>query len=233
MKQIIGLNRSVIVACDVTLEKYEEILKETAAIPKIGAYKIGFGLGLSHGLPKIVELTRQYTEKPIIYDHQKAGTDIPDTGRDFARACSNAKVDAIILFPQAGPKTEEAWIKAAQESGLGVIVGGLMTHQGFTDADGGWIRRDKVLDIYRNAAEMGVRDFVVPGNKPGAILEIKTMLETAGVQPTFYAPGFVAQGGEISQAASVAGENWHAIVGRGIYAQGNLYEAAINHSKLI
>ncbi|MFC1629794.1 hypothetical protein ACFL11_01030 [Patescibacteria group bacterium] len=33
---------------------------------------------------------------------------------------------------------------------------------------------------------------------------------------TFFAPGFVAQGGDISETGEAAGSSWHAIVGRAI-----------------
>ncbi|MCK4247944.1 MAG: orotidine 5-phosphate decarboxylase, partial [Methanomicrobia archaeon] len=126
--RIIKRDRSVIPACDVPLELYERIVRETADIEGIGGYKVGFFLGLDYGLPKIVEIARKYTDKPVIYDHQKAGTDIPDMGGKFAKICKKAGVDAVILFPQSGPETEKAWIEAAKEEGLGIIVGGLMTH---------------------------------------------------------------------------------------------------------
>ena len=64
---------------------------------------------------------------------------------------------------------------------------------------------------------MKVTDFVVPGNNLEMIKKIRDGLEASGVQPVFYAPGFVEQGGSISEAARVAGDRWHAIVGRGIY----------------
>lgn len=101
-QKIIERYRSVIPACDVpTLEEFEEIVKETADVEGIGGYKVGLELGLSYGLGRVVEVARKYTAKPIIYDHQKAGTDIPDTGKNFAEVCKRAGVDAVILFPQA------------------------------------------------------------------------------------------------------------------------------------
>ncbi|MBU1922628.1 orotidine 5-phosphate decarboxylase, partial [Patescibacteria group bacterium] len=108
MGKIIRTDRSLVPACDVSLELYERIVRETADVAGVGAYKVGFQLGLAHGLPRIVELARQYTDKPIIYDHQKAATDIPDTGVNFAETLSASGVDAVIFFPQAGPATEEA-----------------------------------------------------------------------------------------------------------------------------
>lgn len=231
MEKIIKQEKSVIIACDVSLELYEKIVKETKDIEGIGGYKIGFMLGLNYGLPKIVELTRKWTEKPIIYDHQKAGTDLPHTGKGFARVCKKAGIDAVIFFPQAGPETEKAWIEAAKEEGLGVIVGGSMTHPKYKRSEGGYIADEAVLEIYLLAAELGVNDFVVPGNKPEEIKIIKELLEKRGLKnPVFYAPGFIAQGGEISEATKIAGNNWHAIVGRGIYQAEDIKSAALEYT---
>lgn len=217
MGKIIKINKSIIPACDVSIELYEKIVKETANIEKIGGYKIGFYLGLAYGLPKIVEIIRKYTDKPIIYDHQKAGTDIPDTGEKFAKVCKKAGIDAIILFPQAGPETEKAWIEAAKAEGLGVIVGGLMTHPKYKRSEGGFLADNAIFEIYTIAADLGITDFVIPGNKPEDIKKIKKILEEKKVVSTFYSPGFIAQGGEINEAAKIAGNYWHAIIGRGIY----------------
>ncbi|HLD00350.1 MAG TPA: orotidine 5'-phosphate decarboxylase / HUMPS family protein [Candidatus Nanoarchaeia archaeon] len=222
--------RSIIPACDVPLDLYEKIVRDTADIEGVGAYKIGFELGLGYGLPRIVELTRKYNKKPIIYDHQKAGTDIPDTGKNFARTMKNAGVDAVIFFPQSGPETEKAWIEAAFEQDLGVIIGGLMTHPKYVRSEGGYLADEAIMEMYLNAAELGVSDFVVPGNRPEDIRKIKKTLEQRGVSPTFYAPGFVAQGGSISEAAKVAGNSWHAIVGRGIYTAEDIRKAALEHT---
>ena len=227
MGKIIQRERSIIPACDVPLEVYKEIVKETGKIDGIGGYKVGFFLGLDYGLPRIVETARRYTDKPLIYDHQKAGTDIPDMGKKFIDVCKKAGVDAVILFPQSGPETEKAWIESALEKDLGVIVGGLMTHPKYVRSEGGYLADEAVMEMYLNAAGLGVTDFVVPGNKPDDIRRIRETLEERGILPTFYAPGFVAQGGEISDAAKVAGNSWHAIVGRGIYEAKDKKQAAL------
>jgi orotidine-5'-phosphate decarboxylase len=227
MGKIIQKERSIIPACDVTLDVYEEIIREVADVDGIGAYKVGFFLGLKYGLPEIVEVTRKYTDKPILYDHQKAGTDIPDMGKKFMDVCKKAGVNAVILFPQSGPETEKAWIEAALEKDLGVIVGGSMTHPKYVRSEGGYLADEAIMEMYLNAADLGVTDFVVPGNRPEDIRRIRETLEQKGISPTFYAPGFVAQGGEISDAARVAGNSWHAIVGRGIYKAENKKQAAL------
>jgi len=232
-QRIIKMDRSVIPACDVTtLEEFENLIKATRDIEKIGGYKIGF-LALSYGLEKVVRKAREYTDKPIIYDHQKAGTDIPDTGKNFAKLCKKAGVDAVIFFPQAGPETERAWIYHALDNNLGVIVGGIMTHPAYTVSEGGFITDEGALEIYKIAAESGINHFVVPGNKPDVIKIIRDTVEDVGISPIFFAPGFVTQGGRIEKAAEVAGERWHAIVGRGIYATEDPRKAAIEYTSQI
>jgi orotate phosphoribosyltransferase len=171
--------------------------------------------------------------KLVIYDQQKAGNDIPDMGANFARAVAKAGVTAVILFPFTGPKTEEEWIKACQGEGLNVIVGGHMTHPRFLESQGGSIADSAPAKIYRQAAEMGVTDFVVPGNQANLVAKYRKLLEGILGENgfTLYAPGFVAQGGEVSSTGRVAGRNWHAIVGRGIYAAEDPKQAAVDLTK--
>ncbi len=224
MKSIIALKKSIIPSCDVdTLDKLRRIIKETFQIEGIGGYKIGFEICLLYGMPKVVEEIRHFTALPIIYDHQKAGTDIPEMGKRFVQTCKS--VDAIILFPQAGPTTERAWIRAARDEGLGVIVGGEMTHHGYLFSEGGFLRTEAPFEMYRIAAEEGVCDFVVPGNKPEKISLYKNVIMQCGVQqPVFYSPGFISQGGLVKDAVIAAGENYHPIVGRAIYDAKNIAE---------
>ncbi len=226
MKSIIGVSRSIVPACDFdSIEVFERLVRETSDLSKVGAYKIGFELGLKFGLSKVVNVCRKYSDKPIIYDHQKAGTDVPFTGERFAKVCVDSGVDAVILFPQAGPETEKSWISACLNAGLGVIVGGEMTHPAYLASDGGFLLDDAPIRMYDIAIELGVSDFVVPGNKPEKILKYKEFFEERGVRPVLYSPGLVAQGGELTESGKVAGDYWHAIVGRGIYAASNIRKA--------
>ncbi len=231
---IMERDRSVIPACDIpTIEEFEELVKQTADIEGIGGYKIGFELGLGYGLPRVVETARKHTKKPLIYDHQKAATDIPPTGKNFARVMKNSGIDAVIFFPQAGPETERAWIFHALDNELKVIVGGRMTHPAYAVSEGGFITDEGALEMYRIAARIGVNDFVVPGNKPEVIKQIREIVEAEGSRPVFYAPGFIAQGGSLSDAAQVAGERFHGIVGRGIYEAKDMRQAALEHTSQI
>ncbi len=105
-----------------------------------------------------------------------------------------------------------------------------MTHPAYAVSEGGFITDDGAMEMYRIGARAGIRDFVVPGNKPETIQQIKDVVEAEGVKPIFYAPGFIAQGGSISDAAKIAGERFHGIVGRGLYAAKDIRAAAVEHT---
>lgn len=225
MSSIISIPRSIIPAIDTDdILLFEKIVKETCDFKEVGAYKLGATIGLKYGLNQIVKIARQLCNKPLIYDHQKAGTDIPDTGKAFTKMLKDCGMDALIIFPLTGPASQVAWIKAAQEVELPIIAGGLMTHEKFLSSEGGYID-DKVIEkMYSLSATNGIRDFVVPGNKPDSIKKIRESISSVinSENMTFYSPGFVTQGGKITDAAIAAGNNWHAIVGRAIYEAPNI-----------
>lgn len=222
MEKLIEQKKSVIPACDVaTLWKLEEIARATGDLPGIGAFKVGLELAIPFGLKRVVEIIQEHSSRPVIYDHQKGGTDIPDLGPKFAKAVKSSGADAVILFPFGGAATEREWIKACHGEDLVVLVGGHMTQSEFLESEGGFIANPGPEAIYTIAAENGVTNFVVPGNKAEFFLRYRQLLERLlGVGNfTLYAPGFISQGGDISETGKVAGENWHAIVGGAIYNQ--------------
>lgn len=217
-ERLITRDRSVIVAADVEPEKLTELVKYTCVVEGVGGYKLGFEIGLN-GLPDWVNKIREQTSLPIIYDHQKAGTDIPQTADNFARVCKRSGVDAAILFPLAGPETQGSFTKALQDRGVQVLIGLHMTHPKFLASEGGYIADDAPVRAFELATDMGVKDFVVPGNKPEYVAKYRELLEII-LGPdnfTLYSPGFLTQGGELSEMAKVAGNRWHAIVGSSIY----------------
>lgn len=225
MESLINRKKSIIPSCDFSdLETLHKLVDATKDIDGVGAYKIGFELVIPHGMRKVVEEIKKLSDKPIIYDHQKAATDIPDMGKKFVAACEG--IDAIILFPQAGPITEKAWIQAVLDAGKTCIVGGEMTHKAYLLKDGGFIDDNAPARMYGIAAEMGIKDYVMPGNKPVRLKQYREFLQSKGVTPTIYSPGLVAQGGKIEESTKAAGESWHAIVGRGIYQAQDMKKAA-------
>ncbi|MGH2680350.1 MAG: hypothetical protein ACRDG8_07690 [Actinomycetota bacterium] len=141
---------------------------------------------------------RRHTDKPLIYDHEKAGTDIPNTAEGFKSILADAGVDAIILFPFAGPVTQTAWTRAAAERGLGVVIGAHVSRLDFLSEDGGYVPLASVEPIYRLASDSGVTDFMVPGNDREAMIRIRSIVAEGADDVVFYAPGFISQGGRIS-----------------------------------
>lgn len=238
--KIIPLERSVVLACDFDVNTFIEVLEATWNLNGIGGYKIGPALTGRPGYDNIVKIAREYTDKPLIFDGQKWGTDVPDTAPSILTPLKESGVDAVILFPLAGPATEYGWIKTAQDLGLGVLVGGEMTHPrylygdisegkkinysklfeklGISPEETGFIRTGAPSVIYYIAAKMGVNNFVVPGNKPERVTHYKNLIRNIGVtDDTYWAPGLITQGGNFSEGAEAAGERFHGIVGRGIY----------------
>jgi orotidine-5'-phosphate decarboxylase len=228
-------NYGVIPACDVeTLEEFKALVDATADVEGVVAYKIGCILGLTYGLPELVKAAKQYSDLPIIFDHQKAGTDIPQLGDKFAEVCKVAGVDGVILFPQAGPETEMAFIKAVMDRGLIAIIGGEMTHAGYLAKDGGFIRDDAPQNMYEVGAKAGVEHFVVPGNKQEIIEKYVSYLSTVIEFPKFLMPGIGRQGGDIATAfAGTGGQSAYAIIGSGIYQQKDMKTAAQKFGEIV
>lgn len=186
----------IIPALDTTsLESASALARRVAHLDSIYGFKVGFSLGLTHGLPQVVSQLRVFTDKPIIYDHQKAATDIPDTGKLFAGTLAEAGVTEAILFPQSGPATLEAWTRALQDNGLKTIVGGVMTHPKYLQSEGGFILDEGVTRMYKTALDAGVTSFVVPLTKPDITRRI---YDDTGMssEHEFYSPGFGKQGGD-------------------------------------
>ncbi len=204
----------LIPAMDVTsLSEARRIAAAVGEHPFVHGFKLGFSLGLGFGLPAAVAAIREHSSKPIIYDHQKAATDIPATGALFARVMAQAGIDEVILFPQAGPETLRAWVAALHDQGRKVIVGGAMTHPAYLAAEGGFLQDDAPARMYGVAAQAGVRAFVVPLTKPEVAL---ASMRAAGIgaESEFYSPGYGKQGGDPSRFDFI--QRHHIIVGRSL-----------------
>lgn len=227
MTFLVDRPRSIIPALDCDIAKAVEICRSLRDVEAVAAVKIGSWKGaLWDGLVNWSEsLYRAFGHSPqrvkFIYDHQKGATDIPDL--EDAMALFHGEVEAVILFPFGGRETQRRWTDALLAAQVTPIVGGHMTQPGFLYSDGGYIHDDAPERIYRLAVYQGVRDFVVPGNRPELVQSYKAVIEDelsrqgcAGEEFALYAPGFVKQGGVISDTGKVAGSRWHAIVGRDI-----------------
>jgi hypothetical protein len=102
-----------------------------------------------------------------------------------------------------------------------VLTGLAMTHEEFFASERGYIADDAPIRAFLRAIELGVRDFVIPGTvrRKEVAAQLKALLDDRLGEGNYSlsAPGFVSQGGEISEMGQMAGPIWYAIVGSGIY----------------
>jgi len=216
--------RGIVPSCDVpTLNELSSLVEETAALKCIVGYKIGMILALRYGLPSVAEVIRRWTDKPIIYDHQKFGGDIPDiVSGDVLAGLAEAGVTAAIIFPHGGIETLRAAVQGCVREDLVPVVGGQMTHAGYVVREGGYIADDAPERMYLDAAHTGaVRYFVVPGTKPEWLGAYSSLVASVVAKPGFLLPGIgKGQGGDIVEAFRILEPyDSYAIVGRGIYAE--------------
>jgi orotidine-5'-phosphate decarboxylase len=219
-QRIIPVKKSVIVAADVeNLYDLVKLTRSVGGLSGIGGIKIGMTTMIPDGVERAVNAIRENINTEIIFDYQKGGNDIPDMGAKFAKQLKKAGIDAAIIFPFAGPATQTEWTKALIGEGLPVLTGGIMTHKQFLVSEGGYIADDAPERIYRLACRLGVRHFVVPGNKIEWVKKIRAILVEELGEGNFvlYAPGFITQTGDINECGQAAGDEWHAIVGSAIY----------------
>ena len=211
-----GKQYGIIPALDVLdLDAALRLVCRVAGRPSVYGFKLGFSLGLGHGLPEVVRRIREWTDKPLIYDHQKAATDIPDTGAMFGDVMKGAGIDEVILFPHTGPRTLEAWTHALQERKIKPIVGAAMTHPAYLVSEGGFIADAAAAAICRQAAALGVSAFVVPLTKPELVAKLAAEVPFTAEQE-FYSPGFGAQGGDPEKFPAL--KKHYVIVGRSLFA---------------
>jgi orotidine-5'-phosphate decarboxylase len=213
-------DRGIVLAADVTsLEELRGLVALAASHEQVVGVKVGATLALRHGLPAVIAEIRGAGSLWAIYDHQKAGSDIPDLGMPFCRACAEAGADAVIIFPHAGPRTLKAFVSAAQALQLRPIVGLAMTHPAYFVSEGGYMADESAKEACSLAVEMGVREFVVPGTKP-ALLEALIAGPLALVdRPSLFMPGFGRQGGTIRAIGAMTRRmNFFPIVGSAVYA---------------
>ena len=122
MERLISLSRSVIIAADVeSSEDCGNLAFAVKDVEGVGAFKLGFAAA-REGLSEWVNAIRanMFERIPIIYDHQKAGTDIPETGTLFAKQVKASGCNAVILFPWAGRETHTRGTNSCQDVGLHV-----------------------------------------------------------------------------------------------------------------
>lgn len=200
----------IIIALDVGLAEAGALIQKLKPVEdKIAGYKVSSLNAIEHGLKATVAELRQFTEKPIIYDHQKGGTDIPIITEQQVRLAADCGINSFIAVPLgAGGETLTAFVNACKEARILPIVLLEMTH---SEADD-YLKENSSKLVFEKAKELGVKYFVAPGNKPQKILELKGKMDA---DMFITSPGVGAQGGKCERCVEAGTD--YPIVGRAIY----------------
>ena len=209
------------------LDVMRRVVEQTSRVDGVVGFKVGLTAVLRLGLAGAVKHLRAATDLPLIYDHQKAGPDVPDMAQKFAATCRAAGVDGLILFPVAGPRAVREFVGRALEHRLTPLVGGELPLPDDTVAGGGFIADDALARIFALALALGATAFVVPANDPAKVKRHAEALTATLARPSLFMPGIGALGGSIAATFREApGCDLYAVVGRAIYADRDPLEAA-------
>jgi len=204
----------IIVALDIDdIEEVRRIAEEIKDMKReIAGLKIGSLLSWKYSLPKVAEMLKEVCNFPLIFDAQKAGTDIPDMVRRQVKMVADSGMNSFIAAPQgAGEVTLAAFVDACNEYQIVPIVVIEMTHPGFY----AFLLKDAAERILEKSIELGVSNFVAPANKPERLKAYKSIAYKKGKEIRIFSPGVGPQGGS-PDAAVEAGVDF-VIIGRSIY----------------
>lgn len=209
----------LIPALDVdSMDALLRVVEVTSQVQGVAGYKLGLTGSLRMGLAPAIQAIRDITDLPVIYDHQKAGPDMPDMAAKFAAICAEAGADALILFPVAGPHAVKSFVGETIKSGMIPVVGGHIPVPDYCISGGGYIVDDVIHRIVAVAVGVGARHFVLPANNPEAIRQHIQRTAEAVKAPVVFLTGFGALGGDIETAFTAAegSKSRFAIVGRNV-----------------
>lgn len=210
-----------------SVDAIRRVVEETCEVEGVVGYKLGIAGALRLGLANAVQSIREITDLPILYDHQKAGLDIPDMAKKFCAICREAGVDALVLFPLAGPTAVEEFVVHTQSQWLCPIVGGDFPMPEYKFSGGGYVTDDGPIRILEQAVKLGVNHFIVPSTNLNGIRRVSEILSASDRKTALFMTGIGTMGGSINEAfAAAPGSSCYAIVGRAVYASDNPKEAA-------
>lgn len=142
------------------------IISSTKDFPFIVGYKINAESIILSGLESILKLIKEQSSLPLIYDHQKFGSDDPDiSGGSIIEKIKNVGVDALVILPYAGKEILRRTIESCGRVGLLAIVCGDLPNKGYFNDEGGYIDSDSQQGIYLDAARLGISHFLMSCNR--------------------------------------------------------------------
>ncbi|MHA1264803.1 MAG: orotidine 5'-phosphate decarboxylase / HUMPS family protein [Candidatus Helarchaeota archaeon] len=173
----------------------------------IYALKIG-ALLEQDGLKKVISIIREYSELPIILDHQKLA-DIPSIIEKFVEKIASFGIDGAILLGYVGPRSIQTFVHSCQDHGLANYIVAEMSHEGASE----YIKSETPLRITQLALDLQSTGVVCPATKPESILKCRDILH--GSKLGIMSPGHGPQGGGADSAVE-AGADW-IVIGRSFY----------------
>ncbi len=218
----------IVVALDSeSVDESKRVVEQTTRIDGVAGYKVGLIMVLRLGLAEAIRTLRLVTDRPLVYDHQKAGADVPEMASKFAANCRAAGVDGLILFPTAGPRAVDAFVGEAMKQRMLPIVGGDLPFPDYNASGGGYVI-DNALDlIFARAMALGADHFVIPGNTTAKLTHHAARLREQIDSPTLLVPGIGPLGGTLGNIVKAApGARVFGVVGRAVYAARDPAEAA-------
>jgi orotidine-5'-phosphate decarboxylase len=220
---------SIIPSMDVDIEDMVRIIDNVKNLKKeVGGLKIGSLLIWKYGLEKVVSEIKSVCDLPIMFDAQKAGTDIPSIVEEQVRLVADVDIDAFIASPLgSGSKTLESFIKTSFECDVTPIVVLEMTHP----MANAFLKEDVGEKILTQSLEMGVENFVAPANNPERIRIYRNLASEKDKTIKIFSPGVGPQGGGPDTAVE-AGTDF-VITGRSVYQAKNPAEEIIRMYALI
>ena len=145
-------------------EHLERVVRETSKREGVAGYKLGLTSVLHFGLGESVRRLRDLTDLPVIYDHQKAGPDMPDMAKKYTALCKEADVDGLILFPVAGPTAVDQFVGESIRADLTPFVGGEIPVPDYGVSGGGYMLDDALDRILVRATQNKCDHFVLPAH---------------------------------------------------------------------
>lgn len=226
--------RGIVPALDMSrLSDAKEFIIDVDDAGKLTAYKVGSTLASDKGHHTTALQLKRVTSKPLIYDHQKFGSDTPNTVRNQLETFK--EYDAVIAFPFGGSETRQAISDYARDLDIDILWGGVMTQPGFHSKEGGYVHYTAIGNVYRECADEGWNMYVLPATRPNVSRAIRKAVESR-VDPDkvmHFAPGWVTQGGDMSEADEIVGPRAQLIKGRSLIGAENPAEAVETYSALI
>lgn len=197
-------------------ERLEVVVKATSGVEGIAGYKLGLTSVLRFGLKESVRRLQALTDLPILYDHQKAGPDMPDMAKKYTAMCAEAGVDGLILFPVAGPTAVDGFVGEAIKASLTPVVGGEIPVPDYGASGGGYMLDDALDRILSRSVERGADHFVLPAHDVAKINRWSGWISGHVKEPVVFLTGFGSLGGTVEGAfgASQTCARRFAIVGR-------------------